>query len=119
MPKAKKEEVKEEEKPMDVKITSSKPTAREQVGLDKDDENRRRKAPVKKIGFTILELKAGRFRIVNNRKQWISPVIPKGEAIKLCNNLNMKDPEQKIRNMSPEGRAKAGNPWGDESIGSR
>jgi len=108
-----KEEPKEELK--DVKIISSAPSAKEQEGLDKDDENRRAKAVVKKLGFTVLELKAGRYRIVNNRKQWISPVMVKGKAVKLCNDLNMKDPEQRVRNMNPENRAKAGNPWGDES----
>ena len=47
------------------------------------------------IGFAIVDLGNGRYRVANYRRQWISPVLNKGEASMLCATFNKKDPEQR------------------------
>lgn len=47
--------------------------------------------------FILVQVKTGQYRVMNKNKQWISPLSTLNIASKLCSDMNMKDPEQKVR----------------------
>jgi hypothetical protein len=47
--------------------------------------------------FILVQVKTGQYRVMNKMKQWISPLSTLNIASKLCSDMNMKDPEQKVR----------------------
>lgn len=72
-------------------------------GLDTPEDStdeKIRQATDPKGRFVVVELKGNRYRVMNKRKQWVSPAVSSADANRLCARLNQKDPEQKPYNRS-------------------
>jgi hypothetical protein len=99
-----KEITKEEEKAIVDSIMAQKTVTPEDEAKKLDEANEEELEKLRigtspKGRFVTVEYK-GMYRVMNKRQQWVSPFVTLNIASRLCADLNIKDPEQKMFNAS-------------------
>ncbi len=108
MPDPKPKYTEEELKEIEKKILSEKEVTQEDKNksflMSKEADEKKmeeiRMAQDPKGKFILVDLGGGAYRVMNKRKQWVSPVCTLNIGAQLTSKFNVKDPEQRAINVS-------------------